>query len=145
MLLGEYEQRIDDKHRLTIPARLRERFADGLFLTRGLDACVTVYPRETFDAFVQREMARLDPMTREGRQMQRFVYASTVHAELDRQGRVQLPASLMEHASLTREVVVAGISDRLEVWDREAWQTGFAAFEGSVSDVAERLARETDR
>jgi MraZ protein len=142
MLLGEYAQRLDEKNRVTVPARLREPFGEGLYLTRGLDRCVALYARDGWDDFVAAQTARLDPFTREGRQMERFLFGGAVEAELDRQGRVAVPAPLMQHASLAREIVVVGVRDRLEIWDRGAWEHGLAELEGSAEVVAERLVRD---
>lgn len=142
MLLGEYAQRLDEKNRVTIPARLRDAFADGVFVTRGLDRCVALYARDGWEDFVASQTARLDPFTREGRQMERFLFGGAVEAELDRQGRVAVPAPLLQHAALQREIVVAGVRDRLEIWDREAWERALVDLEGSAEVVAERLVRD---
>ena len=142
MLLGEYAQKLDEKNRVTVPSRLRVPFADGLFVTRGLDGCVAIYARVGWDAFVEQQISRLDPFTREGRQMERYLFGGAVEAELDRQGRVAVPAPLMQHAELTREIVVVGVRDRLEIWDRGAWERGLAELEGSAENVAERLVRD---
>ncbi len=142
MLLGEYAQKLDEKNRVTVPSRLREPFADGVFVTRGLDGCVAIYARDGWDAFVEQQISRLDPFTREGRQMERYLFGGAVEAELDRQGRVAVPAPLMQHAELNREIVVVGVRDRLEIWDRGAWERGLAELEGSAENVAERLVRD---
>jgi MraZ protein len=142
MLLGEYTQRLDEKNRVTIPARLREAFTDGVFVTRGLDHCVALYARDGWEDFVAAQTARLDPFTREGRQMERFLFGGAVEAELDRQGRVAIPAPLLSHAALEREIVVAGVRDRLEIWDRGAWERALVDLEGSAEVVAERLVRD---
>jgi MraZ protein len=143
LLLGEYEQRLDEKNRLTIPVRLRDGFLDGVFLTRGLDRCLAAYTRDGWDAFVNAQTARIDTLTREGRLLERYLFGGAVELELDKQGRVAVPAPLVRHASLERDVVVAGVRDRLEVWNREAWERAFLEFEGSIEHVAERLARES--
>jgi MraZ protein len=143
LLLGEYEQRLDEKNRLTIPARLREQFADGVFLTRGFDRCITAYTRDGWEAFTAEQTARIDTLTREGRQLERFLIGGAVEQELDRQGRVPVPATLARHAGLERDIVVTGLRNRLEIWNREAWERAFQEFEGSIEHVAERLARES--
>ncbi|MGH3022932.1 MAG: division/cell wall cluster transcriptional repressor MraZ [Gaiellaceae bacterium] len=140
MLLGEYEHTIDDKNRLTLPARFRESLAGGVVVSRGIDSCLDVYTREGWEGSVAARLADLDPFSRETRQMRRLVYSSGVEAELDKQGRVTLPAGLLRQASLGREVVVLGVGDHLEVWDRAAWQTEREDVEGRVEVVAERLA-----
>jgi MraZ protein len=144
MLLGEYEHTIDDKNRLTLPARFRHVFGDGIVVTRGMDGCLHAYTRGDWDALVQGRLATLDPLSKEGRRMQRFFFAGATEAEPDKQGRVGIPAALLEHAKLGRDVVVAGVNDHLEIWDRAAWRRELAEVEGSAEDVAERLAAQRD-
>ncbi len=140
MLLGEFEHTIDDKNRLTLPAKFRSAFAGGIVVTRGMDGCLYAYSPDAWQALVQSRIATLNPLSKEGRRMQRFFYASAAEGELDKQGRVNVPAALIEHAGLGREVVVAGVNDHVEIWDREAWRRELAEVEGSAEDVAERLA-----
>ncbi len=141
MFFGEHEHTIDDKNRLTLPARFRTAFAGGVVLTRGLDACLDVYTRADWDALVAARLAPLDPFSGEARELKRFFFAAAADAELDRQGRVLVPPALARHAKLDRDVVVAGVHDHLEIWDRTAWATHVSEFEGSADDVAERLAQ----
>jgi len=140
MLLGEYEHTIDEKNRLTLPAKFRRAFADGVVLTRGMEGCVYAYPRPHWEQLVNGRLGGLDPLSGEARRLQRFFFAAGQDDELDRQGRVVLPAALVRHARLGREVVVAGVNDHAEVWDRAAWRDHLHEVEGSVEDVAERLA-----
>jgi len=144
MLLGEHEHTIDDKNRLTLPAKFRQAFADGLVLARGIEDCLSAYPRSEWAATVASRLQELDPLSREGRLMQRFFFSGAAEAELDKQGRVMIPAPLAEHAGLGKEVVVAGIRDHLEIWDRAAWREHLHEIEGSAEDVAERLATKRD-
>ncbi len=139
MFYGEHEHTIDEKSRLTLPARFRHALAGGVVLARGIERNVDVYPRESWEANVAR-IADLDSLTREAREMKRFVFAGAVPSELDRQGRVLLPPHLAAHAGLGRDVVVAGVHDHIEIWDRAEWGAHLSAIEGSASDVAERLA-----
>ena len=144
MLLGEFEHTIDDKNRLTLPAKFRESFAEGIVVTRGLDGCLYAYRRQDWDRLVESRLATMDPLSKEGRRIQRFFFSGASEADLDKQGRVMIPAQLLEHAKLGREVVVAGVHDHLEIWDRAAWRTELAEVEGSAEDVAERLADQRD-
>jgi MraZ protein len=139
MFHGEYVHTIDDKNRLTLPARFRATLAAGVVLARGLEKNIDVYPRESWDANMAR-IAELDSLTREARAMKRFVFAGAAVVEPDRQGRVLIPAHLATHAGLDKEVVLAGVSDHLEIWDRAEWETQLTEMEGSAGDVAERLA-----
>jgi MraZ protein len=144
MLLGSYDHTIDDKNRLTLPAKFREAFTDGVVITRGLDGCLYAYRRPDWDRLVESRLAPLDPLSPETRRLERFFYSGAAEAELDKQGRVMIPAPLLEHAKLGKEVVVAGVNDRLEIWDRAAWRKELAEVEGSAEDVAERLATKRD-
>jgi MraZ protein len=139
MFHGEYVHTIDEKNRLTLPARFRAALAAGVVLARGLEKNVDVYPRESWDANMAR-IAELDSLTREARAMKRFVFAGAAVVEPDRQGRVLIPAHLATHAGLDKDVVLAGVSDHLEIWDRAEWETQLTEMEGSAGDVAERLA-----
>jgi transcriptional regulator MraZ len=144
MLLGEYEHTIDDKNRLTLPAKFRTAFAPGIVVTRGMDGCLFAYTRPDWDHLVDGRLATLDPLSKEGRRMQRFFFSGAAESELDKQGRVGLPAALLQHAKLSRDVVVAGVHDHLEIWDRDAWRRELAEVEGSAEHVAERLAAQRD-
>jgi transcriptional regulator MraZ len=140
MLLGEYEHTIDDKNRLTLPAKFRKAFAGGVFLLRGLEPCVEAYTRDGFAERVEGRLGSLDPLSAEARAMRRFAFSGASDEELDKQGRVTIPPALLRHGGLGREVVVAGLHDHLEIWDRAAWRAQLAELEGSAPHVAERLA-----
>ena len=140
MFFGEYEHTIDDKNRLTLPARFREALAGGIVLTRGLDDCLDVYARAAWDTLVADRLAPLDPFSKEARELKRFFFSAASDAELDKQGRVLVPPALVKRGKLGREVVVTGVHDHLEIWDRSAWADQVTKLEGSAEDVAERLA-----
>ena len=144
MLLGEYEHTIDDKNRLTLPAKFRQAFDEGLVLTRGIERCLSAYPRDNWTETVESRLRELDPLSKEGRVMQRYFFSGAAEAELDKQGRVMVPSPLGDYAGLGKEVVVAGIHDHLEIWDRAAWRAHLDEIEGSAEDVAERLATRRD-
>jgi MraZ protein len=144
MLLGAYDHTIDDKNRLTLPAKFRESFAEGAVVTRGLDGCLRVYRGEDWARLVESRLAPLDTLSKETRRIQRFLFSGASESEPDKQGRVMIPAPLLKHAQLGRDVVVAGMRDHLEIWDRELWSRELAEVEGSADDVAERLATKSD-
>jgi MraZ protein len=144
MLLGEFEHTIDDKNRLTLPAKFRQPLSGGLVITRGMDGCLYCYPQAEWEGLVESRLAGLDPLSKEGRMMHRFFFAGASEAEPDKQGRVMLPTTLAKNAGIGREVVVAGVRDHLEIWDRAAWNNHVKEFEGSAEDVAERLASQRD-
>lgn len=140
MFLGEYEHTLDDKNRLTLPARFREAFADGAVVTRGMDGCLSVFTKAEWERFVSVRLGELDPFSSEARQIERFLFSGAAEAEPDRQGRVMIPSALLQHAKLSREVVVAGVRDHVEIWDRATWRGYLEQVEGSAELVAERLA-----
>jgi transcriptional regulator MraZ len=144
MFLGEYEHTLDEKGRLTLPARFRDSFPDGIVLTRGMDGCVFAYPAADWHRLVASRLATLDPLSRDDRMIQRHFFSGAAEAAADKQGRVTIPAALAKHARLDRDVVVAGIHDHLEIWDRSAWETELKDVEGRAEDVAERLAAKRD-
>jgi MraZ protein len=144
MLLGEYEHTLDDKNRLTLPAKVRQALGGGVVVTRGMDGCLFVFTREGWDEFVVARLQGLNPFSREARQMSRFMFAGATETEVDKQGRIMLPPALIEHADLGRDVVVAGVRDHVEIWDRAAWRKQLKEVEGSVELVAERLAAKQD-
>ena len=142
MLLGAHEHTIDDKNRLTLPAKFRQAFADGVVITRGLDGCLFAYRRPDWDRLVESQLATLDPLSQEGRRIHRFFFSGAAEADIDKQGRVMVPRELIEHAGLGREIVVAGVNDRLEIWDRSLWAERLEGIEGSADNVAQRLAEQ---
>jgi MraZ protein len=139
MLLGEHEHALDDKNRLTLPSKLRGAFEEGVGVPRGLDGCLYAYPRAAWEQMSER-IRSLDPLAEDSRLLQRHFFAAAAPGELDKQGRMVLPAGLIEHAGLGREVTVAGVHDHLEIWDRAKWRRQMHEAEGSAEDVAERLA-----
>jgi MraZ protein len=140
MLLGEYEHTIDDKNRLTLPAKFRRAFEDGIVVTRGLDGCVYAWPPTAWESYRDTTLSELHPLSQQGRRMRRHFFSGASETAPDKQGRVSIPPALLEHAKLGRDVVVAGVNDHLEIWDRAAWKRELAEVEGSAEDVAERLA-----
>lgn len=122
MFLGTYTPKLDDKGRLTLPAKFREALAGGLMITKGQDHSLAVYPREEFTVLARRAAAasRNDP---EARAFVRGLAAGTDEQYADAQGRITLSADHRRYAGLAKECVVIGSVDFLEIWDAQAWQT----------------------
>jgi MraZ protein len=140
MFLGEYEHTIDEKNRLTLPAKFRESFSGGGVVTRGMDGCLYAYARAEWDALVDSRLGSLDPLSGDDRMVQRYFFSGAAELDPDKQGRIMLPAALIGHAGLGREVVVAGVHDHLEIWDRARWREQLRDVEGRAEHAAERLA-----
>lgn len=139
MLIGEYEHTLDDKNRVTLPAKFREAFADGVVLTRGMEGCIYAYPREAWERLAE-DIASLDPLSPEARLIRRFFFSGAALDAPDRQGRITVPPALIARSRLRRDVVVAGVYDHVELWDRDTWREQLERVEGSAEDVAQRLA-----
>ena len=140
MLIGQHEHSLDAKNRVTLPARLRERFAAGAVAAPGLDGCLAIYPRDAWEAFVDARLAGLDPMSRDARAMARLLFGRAVELEPDKQGRLQLAPHLVQHAGLGRSVVFAGMRDHLELWDATRWTSFVEEAERDVAAIAEGIA-----
>jgi MraZ protein len=140
MFFGQYDHSIDDKSRITLPARFREALAAGVVLSKGLDGSVDVYPKQAWEMTVAERIGRLDPLLPDTRTLQRHFFGGAAEDTPDKQGRVLLPAPLLRFAKLGKDVTVVGNNDHLEIWDRAAWAECLEGIEGSADNVAERLA-----
>jgi MraZ protein len=141
MFYGEYEHSVDEKSRLILPARFRNSLATGVVLARGIERNIDVYPSGSWHERMGR-IADLDSLNREARDMKRYVFSGAAVSELDRQGRVLIPPHLAGYAGIEKDVVVIGVHDHCEIWDRETWAAHLSTIEGSAGDVAERLANQ---
>ncbi len=135
---GTYEHTVDDRGRVAIPARYRHEFAEGLVLTRSPDGCVEIYTPDGYD-----EMSNLvtaEPATHlKGRRLRRRVFGRSWDAELDRQGRILIPAQLREAAQLNGAVIVYGRDECLEVWNRDRWEKELEEVEATYAAELESL------
>ena len=138
MFLGEYQHTIDIKGRVIIPARLREGLGDKFVVTKGLDGCLFAYPPQEWSNLEQK--MRSLPFTKaDARAFVRFFFAGAIECEVDRQGRVLIPANLREYAGLEKDVVVIGVSSRVELWSRERWDDYNSESASSVEEIAEKM------
>lgn len=120
MFMGEYSHTIDPKGRLIIPSKFREQLGDEFVLTKGLDGCLSIYPMEEWEKF--EEQLRSLPLTnKNARTFSRFFVAGATSCELDKQGRILVPATLREFAGLEKDVVLTGNINRIEVWSKQKW------------------------
>ncbi len=121
MLMGTYSHSLDPKGRLIIPARLREELGDDFIITKNLDYCLAVYPKEAWERFIQK-IEELPKISSEpARRLRRFYFGNSMTMEVDKQGRILIPAGLRDYASLTKDVVLVGVDDHAEIWDAETW------------------------
>jgi MraZ protein len=122
-----------------VPAKFRSALSDGVVLAKGVEACVEVWRPGDYDAYTATVLGERNPFTPEARQLTRFLAANAHDTELDAAGRVGVPDFLREHAGLSKEVVVAGAGDRLEVWDKAAWTDQNETLTRTVPDIAAAL------
>src|SRR3546814_6051060 len=121
MFFGTYTPKLDDKGRLFLPAKFREDLAEGLVVTRGQERCLTVWSMEDFGRLTDR--LREAPVTNKGtRDYVRMLFAAASQEVPDKQGRIGIPAVLREYASLSKDVMVIGAMNRIEIWDSASWQ-----------------------
>lgn len=137
MFLGEYEHCLDDKGRLILPAKMRTALAGGVILTVGMENCLFIIPKVEWANWEAK--IRSMPLTKNTRRFQRFILGGAVEQTPTKQGRVSIPENLRAYAKLTKDVVVIGVSNRVEVWDRERWRSERSEAESSYSDIAEDL------
>jgi MraZ protein len=128
MFLGEYQYIIDDKGRLTIPAKFRRPLLNGLVITRGLDRNLTIYPLDEWAKLVEK-IERLPLGDPQARKLRRLIFAGASDVEPDKQGRVNIPTYLLEYGAISKEVIVAGVNAYIELWAPEQWQSVRMALE----------------
>jgi MraZ protein len=121
---GTFEHTLDAKNRLTLPAKFRTALAGKVFLVRSQDPCIAIYPGEAYEALAAQALQGVNPLSKEGKRHRRRFYALTDDVELDGAGRVTLQGKHLEHAGIsTREVVIAGAGDSLELWHPDTWSS----------------------
>ena len=145
MFYGEYEHTIDRKGRIIIPAKFRQALqqhhVDTIFLTRGLDGCLFVFTESEWRLAESR--FKQIPFTKaEGRKFNRLFFSGAVEATIDRLGRLLLPKSLKEFAEIKQDVMIVGISNRMEIWAKEKWKAFYESSRQSFEEVAERVMLE---
>ena len=137
---GHFDQTLDAKNRLNVPAKLRPAFSDGLVLMQSHDApCIAIFTPEGFDSFSDKFLPRLNPMSPKYRTLTRFLSGNSFDMDRDSGGRVTLNGVLLKHAGIEKDVVLIGAHDRLELWAREKWEEQIGALPGEVAEIAQDL------
>jgi MraZ protein len=138
MFLGRYGHTLDDKGRLTIPAKYRSTLADGLVITRGLDRCLYVYPMSEWQRLEQ-NVSKLPLTKQDARLFVRFLFAEAADCVPDKQGRILIPGHLRDYARLGSDVIVAGSNNHLEVWNAASYEQQNRQLEQDPEGRAEKL------
>ena len=136
MFMGEYNHTIDAKGRLIIPSKYREALGDTFYVTKGLDGCLFVYDKTEWTAF-EEKLKSLPLTSKDARKFVRFFLAGATMAEVDKQGRILIPASLRKYAELEKEVMLLGVGSRVEIWNKEKWEE--ASTYDDMDEVAEHM------
>ena len=131
MFLGEYAHSIDEKGRLTLPARYRVELSGGVVVTRGIDKCLLVFPMAEWEKLAQ-QISALPITDLPAREFRRLMFSGASDALPDKQGRVLLPLYLREYAGLNGDAIVAGLNTHMEIWSPDAWNTARATFESGT-------------
>ncbi|MCM1551409.1 MAG: division/cell wall cluster transcriptional repressor MraZ [Butyrivibrio sp.] len=121
MFMSEYNHTIDAKGRLIIPSKFREVLGEEFVVSKGMDGCLFVYANDDWNAFEQK-LTSLPLINKEARQFARFFLAGAAQVEVDKQGRILLPAALREFAGLDKDVVLVGVGSRIEIWSKEKYE-----------------------
>lgn len=138
MLLGEYKHSIDDKGRLAIPAKFRPKIEGGAIITRGLDKCLFVFTMREWEKLADKLVA-LPLAQANSRAFARLMLSGAADVELDSQGRILIPEHLRQYAGLSKNSVIAGVYNRMEVWDAEAWNEYKKKTESASDEIAEKM------
>ncbi len=136
--MGEYQHSVDAKGRLIIPSKFREDLGNTFVITRGLDNCLFGYPMDEWRK-LEEKLKELPMTKKDARAFVRFFFSGATEVEIDKQGRINIPTSLATYAKLEKECVVLGVSSKIEIWAKEAWETYVGDAEDSFDEIAENL------
>lgn len=138
MFLGEFSHTIDDKGRLTIPAKFRDELESGVVITRGLDGCLWAYGRSEWEELAEK-IAKLPSTNQAARNFSRFMFSSAFDSIPDRQGRILLPQPLRDYAGIQNKTIIIGVKNKLEIWNPAKWTEVVTAVEQDTEAVVAQL------
>ena len=137
---GTFDYTLDAKNRLTVPARFRAALAEGVVMAKGTEPCVVLWAPEDYDAFTGSILETFHPFSEEREKLERFYASSSQDADLDSAGRIGVPPFLMQHAGLSKDVVVIGARNRIEIWDRSRWNDVDDELVADVREIRSRVS-----
>ena len=138
MFIGEFNHKLDAKNRMALPAKFRDQLNDTVVITKGLDGCLSGYTMEKWNAILAK-LVTLPSTNKQARTYVRALTSKACECSFDSQGRIQLPAYLTKEAHLTKDVIVVGVGDRIEIWDAETWNNYDAKAQEEFDEVAETV------
>ncbi|SDN04919.1 MraZ protein [Tenuibacillus multivorans] len=136
--MGEFQHNIDTKGRIIVPAKFRDGLGESFVLTRGLDNCLFAYPQEEW-RILEEKLKKLPLTKKDARAFTRFFFSGAIECEIDKQGRINIPAPLRKYADMEKECVVIGVSNRIELWARDKWADYVEESEESFTEIAENM------
>ncbi|HLC69743.1 MAG TPA: division/cell wall cluster transcriptional repressor MraZ [Patescibacteria group bacterium] len=139
MFIGEFTHNLDDKGRLAIPVKFRRDLTKGAVVTRGLDNCLFLYTKNEWEKLAEK-LATLPISQANSRAFARLMLAGAMDVDVDKQGRIVLPEYLRQFAGLSKNVIVAGLYSRVEIWDESKWQAYKKQTETNSNEIAEKMA-----
>ena len=142
MFIGEYHHTIDEKGRIIIPTKFREELGSKFVVTRGIEPCLFIYSLENWDKIITK-LNSLPFTKKDARSFNRFFMSGATFVELDKQGRINIASSLVNYANLSKDCVIIGTGDRIEIWANDAWNEFFNSTKENMSDIAENLFDES--
>ena len=136
--MGEFHHSIDNKGRLIVPVKFRENLGETFVITRGLDQCLFGYPLSEWAA-IEDKLKGLPLTKKDARAFTRFFFSGATESEIDKQGRINIPSTLLQYAKLEKECVILGVSSRIEIWSKSIWEEYFTQSEESFAEIAENM------
>lgn len=138
MLMGEYHHNLDEKGRITIPAKFREKIKESFIITRGIENCLYAYKLEDFEKIVKK-LEEIPFTKKDARCFTRFFLSGATDVEFDKQGRINIPEPLINYANLEKECIIIGSGDRLEIWSKTNWDNFMNSTKNDMSSIAENI------
>lgn len=138
MLIGEYQHNIDTKGRLIMPSKFRPDLGLNFIITRGLDGCLFGYPMKNWET-IEEKLQQLPLAKKDARKFTRFFYSAATEVEVDKQGRINIPQTLIDYAQIDKTCRVIGVSDRIEIWSSERWEEFANDAENDFESIAEDM------
>ncbi len=138
MFIGEFHHKLDNKGRMAIPAKFRDVLKNGAVITRGLDSCLTIYPKNNW-LILAEKLSSLPIVKSNSRAFARFMLSGATEINLDKQGRVLVPEYLREYSMLKKEIIIVGLFDKIEIWPKSRWAKYRDNTEKKSSQIAEKL------
>lgn len=136
--MGTYQNNVDPKGRVSIPVKYREALGEHFFVSKGFDNCVDIYTQDEWEKFAQK-LHKLSVTKRDMRDFVRFIFGNATEVELDKQGRILLPAMLRETVGIEKEVIVMGVGNKVEIWSRSVWEEHQQVLSQHISEISENV------